>query len=184
MAAKDAIEASFRKLVEQMQYEKITVTEICRNAHISRKTFYANFDDKEAIVDAIFEEGAIAPMRALNDVLTEEQAKSISSVFTENLYSYFQSEKKYYQRLVRPMFGHDDTFIRVVTRAIAKFNDEKLVQCFQGAELEREYVSYFFASSQAMFVQKWIADGMPMGPKELADLYNKMAASFWFNENT
>ena len=44
-------------------------------------------------------------------------------------------------------------------------------------DLEREYVSYFFASSQAMFCQKWIADGMSIRPKRLADIYQSVAHS-------
>jgi len=180
VGASEALEASFKKLVLRHPYSKITVAEICREAHLSRKTFYVNFQDKEDIVASIFERGAVRPIRALNAVLTREQARSISVAYTENLYSYFESEKGYYQKLVGPMFGKDDTFIRVVTRSLFSLNQEILGQDDIGTEQEREYVSYFFASSQAMFCQKWIADGMPIPPKRLAEIYCSMAYSYWF----
>lgn len=178
MGAAEAIENSFKKLVMRHPYTKITVAEVCREAHLSRKTFYVNFQDKEAIVASIFERGAVEPIRMLNATLTQEQARSISPMYTENLYSYFESEKDYYQRLVGPMFGKDDTFIRVVTRSLFALNQDILGQ-FNIEELEREYVSYFFASSQAMFCQKWIADGMPIPPKRLAEIYQSMAYSYF-----
>lgn len=181
MGAREAIEDSFKKLVLRHPYDKITVTEICREAHLSRKTFYANFQDKEAIVASIFERGAVEPMRVLNATLTHEQARSISDMYTENLYGYFEAEKDYYQKLVGPMFGRDDTFIRVVTRSLMALNMGILGQLQVDDELEREYVAYFFASSQAMFCQKWIADGMPIPPKRLAEIYHGMAYSFWLN---
>ena len=178
MGAREAFESSFKKLVMKHPYAKITVAEICREAHLSRKTFYVNFQDKEDIVSSIFERGAVEPMRTLNATLTHEQARSISPMYTENLYSYFESEKDYYQRLVGPMFGKDDTFIRVVTRSLFALNQEILGQ-FPIEELEREYVSYFFASSQAMFCQKWIADGMTIPPKRLTEIYFSMAYSYF-----
>ena len=178
MGASEALEASFKKLVLRHPYSKITVAEICREAHLSRKTFYVNFQDKEDIVASIFERGAVRPIRALNAALTREQARSISVAYTENLYSYFESEKDYYQKLVGPMFGQDDTFIRVVTRSLFTLNQEILGE-FEIEDLEREYASYFFASSQAMFCQKWIADGMPISPKRLADIYHSMAFSYF-----
>ena len=45
--------------------------------------------------------------------------------------------------------------------------------------LELDYVAYFFASSQAMLMQKWIFDGMPLTPEELGTLYKQMAGYYW-----
>ena len=42
-----------------------------------------------------------------------------------------------------------------------------------------DYIADFFASSQAMLMQKWVADGMRVSPKELADLYGSVTGTFW-----
>ncbi|WP_165172449.1 TetR/AcrR family transcriptional regulator [Adlercreutzia sp. ZJ242] len=180
MGASESFEASFRSLILRMPYEKITVAEICRTAHLSRKTFYANFADKEAVVARIFVKGAIEPMRAMNNLLTYEQARSISSMYTENLYNYFANDAEYYKKLVGPMFGKDDTFIRVVTSELFAFNQEILSSISAAEDVEKEYIAYFFASSQAMYSQKWIADGMPVSPKKLAEIYNLIIGDSWF----
>ena len=37
-----------------MPFEKITVTELCRAADVSRITFYTYYDDKYALADRLF----------------------------------------------------------------------------------------------------------------------------------
>ena len=59
MGAKEAFERTFRQLIMTMPYSKITVTELCRKAHLSRKTFYSTFQDKEAVLESIFVEDVV-----------------------------------------------------------------------------------------------------------------------------
>ncbi|MGN0059821.1 MAG: TetR-like C-terminal domain-containing protein, partial [Coriobacteriales bacterium] len=90
--------------------------------------------------------------------------------------------KEFYQALVRPMKGVDDTFIRVVTHSLETLNNEIIAELSSTEGYEAEYASYFFAASQAMLVQKWIFDGFPIEPKELAALYKKMLNEYWLNQ--
>ncbi len=50
-----------------------------------------------------------------------------------------------------------------------------------GRHPKADYTAYFFASSQAMFMQKWVSDGMPYTPHELAKLYEEMTRQFWIS---
>lgn len=181
MGAKEAIIRSFREVIAKKPYPKITVTEICRQAHLSRKTFYDNFQDKEAIVEAIFDDGVVKPIRTMNEMLSTEQAKSMSDIYMENIYVAILDDRDYYQRLIRSVKGVDDTFIRVVTHLLESLNVEILSSLTTMDSLELEYTAYFFAASQAMLLQKWIYDGMPISPKELGALYKKMTASYWLS---
>ena len=181
MGAKEAFERVFRQLVLEMPYSKITVTEMCRKAHLSRKAFYDNFQDKEAVLDAIIDDALVKPIVTMNDLLTHEQAKSMMSVYMENVYVAIFDDKDFYVALVRPMKGVDDTFIRVVTHALERLNLQILKDHSRDDALEHEYAAYFFAASQAMLLQKWIFDGMPLTPKELSTLYRKMNESYWMS---
>ncbi len=179
MDAKSAIEAAFRELVLQMPYAKITVTEICRNANLSRKTFYDNFQDKEGVLQAIFEDDVVKPILTMNTLLTSKQSRDMMGVYMQNIYVPIYEDKEFYRRLVRPMKGVDDTFIRVVTNSLVELNMAIMKGAAISSDLEREYVAYYFASSQAMFIQKWIFDGMPFTPQELGSLYEKMTGFYW-----
>lgn len=57
-----AIESAFCKLLQQMEFKKITVSRVCSDAHVSRATFYTYFDGTQALLDEIED-------RTLADVL-------------------------------------------------------------------------------------------------------------------
>lgn len=179
MGAKEAFERSFRELVKDLPYSKITVTEICRKAHLSRKTFYDNFQDKEEVLEAIFEDDVVKPIITMNALLTARQSFDLMELYMQNVYTTIYEDKDFYQRLVRPMKGVDDTFLRVVTHSLERLNHSIMSEVSTVQGLEREYVAYFFASSQAMLMQKWIFDGMPLTPEELGTLYKQMAGYYW-----
>ena len=179
MGAKEAFEKSFRELVMRLPYWKITVTEICREAHLSRKTFYDNFQDKEEILEAIFENDVVKPILTMNSLLSANQSRDLMEMYMQNVYTPIYKDKEFYQRLVRPMKGVDDTFIRVVTNSLEKLNHQIMADFSPAEGIEREYVAYFFASSQAMLMQKWIFDGMPLTPEDFGTLYKKLTGAYW-----
>ncbi|MGI6217676.1 MAG: TetR/AcrR family transcriptional regulator [Coriobacteriales bacterium] len=179
MSAKDAIERSFRKLIAEKPYSKITVTEICRGAHVSRKSFYDSFDCKADIVEWVFNKDVIEPLRSVNSAIPMRQLRSFSNVFMENVYEKVQSDAEFYRHLAGPTPSANNVLVKAITDSIVKLNNELLEEYFQVNDLERDYVSYFYASAQALLIQKWVADGMPISPHQLAELYLKMFGSYW-----
>lgn len=182
MGAKEAFERTFRQLIIEMPYSKVTVTELCRKAHLSRKTFYGTFQDKEAVLESIFNEDVVMPIREMNRLVSIEQRRQLAHVLTENMYARIWDNKEFYQALIHPMKGVDDTFIRVVTHSLEALNNEIIAEMSSADGYEAEYASYFFAASQAVLIQKWVFDGMPIEPKELAALYRKMMSEYWLSQ--
>ena len=175
-----AIEQSFRELLCDKRYKSITVKDICERAHVSRKTFYANFRDKEDIVSYIFKRDVVQPSRHINAVFTHEEAKGMTSTIQTKIYRSIYEDREYYRNLVVSMKGRDDTFIRVATNAIYEFDYEVLDRIgFKGDEQHADYISYFYASSQAMLMQKWIFDNFSLSVDELSRLYSSMTLEFW-----
>lgn len=174
--------AAFTKMVDEMRYGKITVNELCKRAGVSRNAFYANFDDKEDVVTFIFRKDIIQPIHDLNRLLSNDDLDPMMKVINERMYERLQSNGDFYRNLVGPMRGHDDTFLRVVTNVIYDMNMDIIPRVStMNDPWKVDYVSYFFASSQAMYMQKWISDGFPVSPAEIAELYMSITASFWRN---
>ena len=46
-------------------------------------------------------------------------------------------------------------------------------------EWKLDYTAYYFASSQAMLMQKWISDKMVISPEEITSLYQDITMPFW-----
>lgn len=176
----EAIERSFRELLQDKRYKSVSVTDICERACVSRKTFYANFRDKEDVVAYIFKRDVMQPLRHINAVFTPEEAHSMTTIIQTKIYRPIYDDGEYYRNLVVSMKGHDDTFLRVVTNAIYEFDREVLSQIgYSGGDLMADYIAYFYASSQAMIMQKWICDGFALSVDELAHLYQSMTLDFW-----
>ena len=175
----EQVEEAFKGLLLGKPYSKITVSEICRTAGVTRKAFYSVFHDKEAVVEALFDKHVVKRLRDLHRLFDLQDRLILNDTFVKRMYEALYAEKEYYLNLVGPLRGHDDTFLRVVTNSIYKFNMEStsILDVIQ-PEYKRDYVAYFFASSQAMLMQKWISDRMVISPDELADIYNDLTMPF------
>lgn len=53
---RNAILAAFRALLESTRYDRITVQDILDKADVGRSTFYAHFETKDLLLDALCEE--------------------------------------------------------------------------------------------------------------------------------
>lgn len=179
MDVRELVESAFKELLRDKPYGKITVSEICRMAGVTRKAFYSVFRDKEAVVEALFDEHVVNRLRNLHRLFSLQDRMTLNDTFVVRMYEAIYAEKDYYINLVGPLRGHDDTFLRVVTNSIYKFNmdDTSILDVIQ-SERKRDYVAYFFASSQAMLMQKWISDRMDIGPDVLAEIYNDLTMPF------
>lgn len=53
---KKTLKQTLIQMLEEIPFEQISITELCRRAEISRITFYSHYNDKYALVDEIFED--------------------------------------------------------------------------------------------------------------------------------
>ena len=65
-----AIRKAFMHLIQETDYQKITITAIAREADIDRKTFYLHYDSVEALVDEIIQDEADRIVKACLESLS------------------------------------------------------------------------------------------------------------------
>ncbi len=87
-ATKNALAASMKKLMRQRPFEKISVSDICNDCGINRKSFYYHFRDKYDLVNWIFYVGFVGGM----DVANYESGWDCLS----DVLHYFYSEREFY----------------------------------------------------------------------------------------
>ena len=75
--AKIALVNAFLKLVEENDYNKITVTNLVENCRISRQTFYYHFDDIDTMIEWAFENET----KKICDCLTHTKLSDSADMF-------------------------------------------------------------------------------------------------------
>ena len=86
---KNALAASMKKLMRQKPFEKISVSDICNDCGINRKSFYYHFRDKYDLVNWIFYVGFIGQL----DMSSYDSGWQLF----EDICRYFYSEKEFYR---------------------------------------------------------------------------------------
>lgn len=181
MSAQESIEAAFRQLLMRKPYQQLTVSEVCKQAGVSRNTFYATFDDKEALIERLFDRHAFASIQSIGDLLERDHLIALRKTLLKRYYDNLFEEKEYYLALVCPLHkSSDTTFLRVAGRVIYAY-DKKMIEA-SGRSIppwEAEYIATYYSSSEAAVTQKWISEGMIIPPKDISLLVSKMVLPFW-----
>lgn len=179
MTTYEMIKESLKSLIKTTPLRKISVEDICVNAHISRKTFYTYFTDKFDLIDKMFQDDVIASMYELRELLPRHSEDSSTIIVLERFYQSFYNNKDFYTCIVR---GKGQYWFR--DRLVAHITDinKNLTQRYEKTlpAVEIEYMSYFFAASQAMLLVKWLQEGCErLTPLQMADYYTKWAMRYW-----
>lgn len=178
------IVVAFKDILKTKSYDKISVSEICQRAGVSRNAFYVHFEDKDDIVRFLFKLHFTKPISDLIAILDSQDVNKIVPMIYERSYQGIYAEKEYYTNLIRPIYGKNDVFIRVVTNVLTELN----IKTHQrrgtlGKPWEIEYISYFLSASQAMLLLRWIYNGMDIPPTKLAKFYNAVTRDMWKHKN-
>lgn len=166
----------FQQLVIEKDFKKLTVSEICEEANISRKTFYKFFKDKNDIVEQVLIRDILEPMEKLRELYINMELPS--GMILDWQYQQFYKNRKFYER-ISEYTGQNSFYEFIVKHSTAIISDK--LNSLEMPEVDREYMTYFYASSHALLLIKWIGDGMALPPKKIASYYEKWTIPI-FNE--
>ncbi len=74
---RDAIKTSFRQLLEEKPYRKITVKDIVDRCGINRNSFYYHFEDVPSLLDEILQEQLDAVIAEYSEIRSAEECMNI-----------------------------------------------------------------------------------------------------------
>lgn len=92
-STKNALAASMKKLMRQKPFEKISVSDICNDCGINRKSFYYHFRDKYDLVNWIFYVGFMSEM----DMSSYKSGWEM----LEDMCAYFYRERVFYRAALK-----------------------------------------------------------------------------------
>lgn len=154
------IEDALVKLMQETPYENVSVTVICKEAGISRPTFYKNFNDKDEVISSIFKK-------------TFERAK-------EQFRGEGNSEVSDAVRLFIAQFEGKEAFVRMMAdnrlfglfqmRLLESLKDTtSVVASGEWPEERLAYLHAFYSGGLACLLLHWSGQESPISIDELGD---------------
>ena len=149
---KECLQTAMFKLMGQMPFDKITITEIAKRAGVSRLAFYRNYGTKEELVTdmcrAVFQELTVS--------LNSDRFRRDRRQWYENFFRTIQENSEYFQCYLN---------------ANLKLSDGLLLESIYPAATPEEH--YRRAASEGAFLQvltEWFRSGMRESPEEMSML--------------
>lgn len=104
LRSKSLIKKALAKLMHEKELDKITVSDIIREADISRGTFYAHFPDIRSVLEQIESEEIKKLVSLVNKLKDEENASNSSIKFLTIIFNYLNDDLDYYKMLMQSCF--------------------------------------------------------------------------------
>jgi AcrR family transcriptional regulator len=168
------------ELIEERDFESLTVGEITERAMVSRAAFYRNYQDKYDLVEKIFEEAMSALQRAVGD-LGREHPTEIWVQFFEHIAQY--------DRLYHALLGSKGSpwFVRKMRESLAALAQthprrgacEHPVHSFSDGFMS-DIVSTMFVEA----ITWWLEQGRPYTPREIATRTALLASALFKEAST
>lgn len=147
-------EALFR-LMKKKDFSQISVTELCAEAAVGRKTFYRNFELREDVIDFRL------------DLMFEEYRRELKTISPEEyLYHHFSYIQKNAEDLI--------TLYRngLISMAITKFSAlmSETMPIWSEDPIEQEYRSAYVAAGIEAIQRIWVSRGFAESIEEVVGL--------------
>lgn len=167
---------SFKTLLLQYPFEKITVKQITEDADVLRPTFYTYFQDKYEIFEWILQEELIRPLFALIDNDMEEEAfKMIFQYFSKNADFYSQAFQ------VQGQNSFEDTLTDELHRLFKRiFNKHQLTIEENIKLLTKENLALYYSKNVITILKFWMIDST-FDSAEVEEMFE--ASSFLFRHS-
>ena len=155
---KNALAMALKQLMKTQGFDKISVSEICKECGMNRKSFYYHFRDKYDLVNWIF----------YVDFLGTLQVSSYQNGWDAllELCEKFYSDRDFYLEALKieGQNSFHDYVIDTLRPLIIYFTED----VFSGGP-ERDFFYVFFADAFLHAILHWLQDDINMKPEEFVD---------------
>ncbi len=159
VVTKRMLKECLMRLLKDRPLDKISITELCREAGINRTTFYRHYE-------------------LPRDILTEMQNDFFAETFdhfkkpmtvgdVERLFICLADHIELVKLFFR--YNSDTDWMQLFTQIYTCFPAKQMMKVFQNInEIHAELLSTYLAGGAYFLARKWIMDDMPISPKEVA----------------
>lgn len=165
---KDLLTASFRELVLQIPFEKITIKMITDGAGVIRPTFYKHFQDKYEVLEWILKTEIKDKIQVLIDNNMEEDIFRLLCNCLEKDHAFYRKAyeitgQNSFEELMSDYIYH--LFLRILSKYPLKSPDKLAI-------LTIEAIARFYTFGLADSLKYWICQDAPFSGEEVHAAYN------------
>jgi len=163
--SKNVIAKTLLNLMEQYRFDEITISEVCANTSLVRKTFYNNFTSKGDVITYIVD----SLIKEYMDMIMKQKQfnqREMSLLF----FQFGQKNKAIISLLIKNNLFY--VFQNMFNEQLPSLNI--LISGNMLNNLSNDDIAYIFAFNSAgvtRMLELWIKTGLKKSPKEMSDLY-------------
>ena len=161
----DTLSASLYQLMLKKNFNDITITEICENCNITRKTFYRNCDDIYDLIDYRADQEI---RKALDEIAWY---RSPAPEMVNSFFMFWEQRKKMLTLLYdQGLFPH---FKARVIKIGSEYDDYQKITAVigRGYPVIKEYYDAFVIGGFVHLLESWISHGYDLTAAELTEVY-------------
>ena len=157
-----AIYAAFLQLLNQKDYEAITVQEIIDLADVGRSTFYSHYESKELLLDEL--------CRYLFHHLFEREENITTKAYLTHIFSHFKKNQDHVTSL---LFSKNDYFLRQLQKELEHHVYPMVEADLQVSypKIPASYLKHFVVTNFIETLTWWLREGKIYTEREVVDFY-------------
>ena len=161
--SKEAIVSAMLKVMKIYSYDEITVTQITQEAGLSRKTFYRHFNDKEQVLEHLFD--------SLYKECVEEIARSGLSHYWDVVQCYFDFWENHADviKLMKRSGLLPILFEESYSRSFEVFKIVRTPDFVKAKEAWLPYMLAYSIGGMQSMLMRWIENDMAVESKMIID---------------
>ncbi len=162
-STKKALAAALKALMKKMPFAKITISDICDQCGMSRKSFYYHFKDKYDLVNWIFETEYYIPNQTKIDARTRTVADWSAAV---DLCTYFYENREFYSKIFK--LKGQNSFTEYFRDLMSPTLEMRIQQRISDKALVNFCVD-FYTDAILSTIERWIAERNTIPPEEFVE---------------
>lgn len=170
LRTRDTLGDALVALMHEKSFDDITVQEVLDRAGVGRSTFYVHYRDKDDLFVSDLEDF----LEMFSTALTRHGASTKRLAPVGELFTHVREAREFYAALVRSGKVND---VQTLGRGFfARSIEQRLEMAGVGTDaVRRAAQAHALAGSLFSLLDWWIDKGMKVDPKEMDDLFHRMA---------
>ena len=157
-----AIYAAFLQLLNQKNFETITVQEIIDLADVGRSTFYSHYESKELLLDEL--------CRYLFHHLFEREENITTEAYLSHIFSHFKKNQDHVTSL---LFSKNDYFLRQLQKELEHHVYPMVAEDLKVSypNIPSSYLQHFVVTNFIETLIWWLREGKIHTEREVVQFY-------------